>query len=114
MKAGRKLEHGTVADMRSAVSLALALALAMHPGVARAAGWSQAQRDTHDKIIGRENVGDLAGAVQLAVQEFADVTAPPGTAAPWRGGVRPPRWPCSPRSRMMTAAAWPTSAPPSS
>lgn len=70
--------HGTVTDMRSALSLALAVALTTPPGVARAAGWSQAQRDTHDKIIGLENVDDLAGAVQLAVQEFADVTAPAG------------------------------------
>ena len=64
--------------MRCALSLTLAMALAMPPGVARAAGWSQVQRDTHDKIIGLENVGDLAGAVQLAVQEFADITAPAG------------------------------------
>ena len=63
--------------MRHCLTLALAVALAMPPRVAQA-GWSQAQRDTLDRIIALENDGDLAGAVKLAVQEVAQTTAPPG------------------------------------
>ena len=63
--------------MRPGLSLALVVALAMPPRLAHA-GWSQAQRDTHDKIIALENAGDLAGAVKLAVQEVAQATAPAG------------------------------------
>ena len=64
--------------MRSSLSLVLALALVTPPGLAHAAGWTAEQRATLDRIIALENAGDLAAAVNLAAQEFAQETAPPG------------------------------------
>ena len=64
--------------MRMSIASALAMALALPPGVARAGDWSPEQVANMKQIIALRNGGALGEAVTLAQQEFARADASKG------------------------------------
>lgn len=64
--------------MRMSIASALAMALALPPGVARAGNWSPEQEANMKRIIALRNGGALGEAVTLAQQEFARADASKG------------------------------------